>query len=203
MKKIFFACLTFLPIGAVLALDFTPRYAESVQDGYPVKRLYFSDRDQRIYLSVPNTWRVSGNGQRGTLIPEKLSQASVLLENSPFNAKNSFDAEGLELYRKAAFGLVPAGASTIQVDYEKTNAVPINGWSSFEMAFSYNFYGQSFRRSVCFINIDKEKQVRFSVEGHKDYFDKLSQQAHATLASWFAPSPELEAVLQRVSAGRK
>jgi hypothetical protein len=194
------AALVIFPIGGVKAIDFTPHYAQSVQDGFPVSRLYFQDQAQRIYLSVPNGWQVSGDAQRGTLSPKDLGQATVILENSALNSKTAFSGEGLAVYRKVAFGLVPAGASDVHVDFEREGEAKTNGWSSFEMAFSYDFYGQSFTSSVLFINLDKNKQIRFRVAARKEHFEKLYPQARATLASWFAPSPELEAVFERLSA---
>jgi hypothetical protein len=200
MKSICFALLLFVSIPGASAIDFTPRYAQSVQDGFPVNRLYFSDQARRIYLSVPNSWRVSGDQQHGIFTPGNLSQASVVLENSSLSAQVPFEREGLEAYRKAASELIPVGATEVQVDFERANEIQINGWTSWEMAFSYQFCGQRFTRSVLFINLNKEKQIRFRVEARKENFEKLYPQARAALGSWFAPSAELEAVLQRLSS---
>ena len=68
------------------------------------------------------------------------------------------------------------------------------------MSFSYSFYGQSFTSSALFINIAKEEQIRFCVAARKEHFEKVYQQGRTTLASWFAPPPEFEAMLQRLSA---
>ena len=200
MKGICFALLLLVPVAGASAIDFTPRYAESVQDGFPVKRLYFSDEAQRIYLSIPNSWRVTGDAQHGTLTPPNLSNASIVLENSPISAHVAFDEKGLEAYRKAASDLIPPGASDVQIEFERANEIQLNGWTSFEMAFSYRYYGQPFSKSVLFVNINKETQIRFRVEARKENFEKLYPQARAALGSWFAPSPELEAALQRLSA---
>jgi hypothetical protein len=203
MKTACFIFVVFVQSVAVTAMDFTPQYAETVQDGIPVKRLYFSDHAQRIYLSVPNGWRVTGNSHGSRFTPESLRQASVILENSALGTKIAFAGESLDPYRKDAAGLLPAGASDVHADFERTGEVAINGWSSFETAFTYNFYGQNFTTSVLFINIDKETQIRLRVTARKEDFEKLYPQARRTVASWFAPPPDLEAVLQRVSAGRK
>lgn len=200
MKSICFALFILVPVTGASAIDFTPRYAESVQDGFPVKRLYFSDEAQRIYLSIPNNWRVTGDGQHGTFTPGNFPQASIVLENSPISAQVAFDEKGLEAYRKAASDLIPPGASEVQIDFERANEIQINGWTSFEMAFTYRVYGQPFSKSVLFINIDREKQIRFRVEARKENFEKLYPQARAALGSWFAPSPELESALQRLSS---
>ena len=200
LKAIGFAALFVTSIARVYGIDFTPHYAQSVQDGFPVNRLYFQDQAQRIYLSVPNGWQVSGDSQRGTLIPKDLGQAAVILENSPLNGKTTFAGKDLEVYRKAALGLVPAGATDVHVDIEREGELKINGWTSFEMAFSYHFYGQDFTSSVLFINLNKEKQIRFRVAARKENFEKLYPQARTALASWFAPPAEFEAVLERLSA---
>jgi hypothetical protein len=200
MKRLCFAVLILTPVTVASAIDFTPRYAESVQDGFPVKRLYFSDQAQRIYLSIPNNWRATGDGQRGTFTPGNLTQASIVLENSPITARVPFDEKGLEMYRKAASDLLPPGANEVQIDFERTNEIPINGWTSFEMGFSYRAYGQLFSKTVLFVNLDKENQLRFRVEARRESFEKFYSQARAALGSWFAPSPELEAALQRLTA---
>jgi hypothetical protein len=200
MKRICFGLFILFPLAGASAIDFTPRYAESVQDGFSVKRLYFADQAQRIYLSIPNSWRVSGDGQHGTFTPANLTQASVVLENSPISAQIAFDEKGLAAYRKTASESMPPGASEIQSEVERANEVQLNGWTSYELTFSYKSYGQRFTRSVLFINLDRERQIVFRVEARKENFEKLYQQARATLGSWFAPSPELESVLQRLSA---
>ena len=193
--KAFRFALLVLAAANAGAIDFTPQYAESVQDGFPVRRLYFAQDKQRIYLAVPKDWSVAGNGQRGTFTPAAIPQGLVTLENSPLPANLPFDEKGLEIYRKAAAEVVPSGATEITTSAEKINEVQLNGWTSFEIAF----YGQNFTRSVLFINLDQERQMRFRVEARKEHFDKLYAQARATLGSWFAPSPELDAALQRLA----
>lgn len=200
MKRICFAILLLAPVAGASAIDFTPRYAESVQDGFPVKRLYFSDEAQRIYLSIPNSWRVTGDGQHGTFTPASLPNASIVLENSPINATVAFDEKGLVAYRKAASDLLPPGATDVQIEFERANEIQLNGWTSFEMAFSYKYYGQPFSKSVLFVNINPETQIRFRVDARTENFEKLYPQARAALGSWFAPSPELEAALQHLSS---
>ncbi len=198
--KGFSGILLAISSASALALDFTPQYSESVQDGFPVRRLFFSDKEQRVYLTVPKDWKVSGNGQRGTFTPASLEQASVAVENSPLSPQVQFDEKGLETYRKAAAEVVPQGATNVQVDFEKTNEFTLNGWTSFEMQFSYQLFGQSFSRSVLFVNMDKDAQLRMRVEARKENFDKVYPAARGILASWFSPPPELEAILQKLTA---
>jgi hypothetical protein len=185
--------------GRANAIDFTPHYAQSVQDGFPVTRMYFLNQAQRIYVSVPHDWQVAGDSQRGTLMPKNFGRAAVIFENSPLTPKTAFAGENLEAYRRSAFGCIPAGATDVHTDVERQNEIQINGWTSFEMAFSYRFYGEIFSNAVIFINLDKDNQIRFRVVARKEHFEKLYPQARSTLASWFAPSPELEAVMARLA----
>ena len=200
MKILVLAVSSAALIANAAAIDFSPQYSESVQDGFPVRRLYFSDDKQHIYLTVPKSWQISGNGQRGIFTPPEMPQALVTWENSPLKAQIPFDEKGLEVYRKAAFAVVPTGAVAVKADFEKLNELHLNGWTSFEMEFSYEYFGQSFLKSVIFLNLDQEKQLRLQVVARKENFEKFYPQARGTLSSWFSPSPELEAALAKLAA---
>lgn len=196
------ALLAVVIVPSVFAIDFSPQYADSVQDGFPVRRMYFSEGSQRIYLALPKDWRVSGNSQGGVFTPGDIPQATITLENSALNGQVAFDEKGLETYRQAVKALIPTGATEAQIEFERTNEIGINGWTSFEMEVTYHQFGQTFSKSVLFINLDQKRQLRFRVDARKENFEKVYGQARAALGSWYAPPPEFEAALEKRAAKR-
>lgn len=170
-----------------LAIDFTPRIADSIEDGVPMRRLYFSDDAQHIfYRPLPN-WSRYGDAQGATFRP-KDSAGEVKIQNAPVdNAGIAFDAEGLVTLRQIASGLLPSGASQATELWEAVNPVVLQGWTSFEIGFDYVTAGQHSCRSILFINLDAKRQIQFIVDAPAAAFPPLYQGAYRTLASWYQP----------------
>ena len=169
------------------AIDFTPRIADSIEDGVPMRRLYFSDDAQHIYYRPLPNWSRYGDAQGATFRP-KDSVGEVQIQNSPAgNASIAFDAEGLVTLRQIAQGVLPPGASQVTELWEAVNPVVLQGWTSFEIGLDYMAAGQHFCRSILFINLDAKRQIQFIVDAPAAAFPPLYQGAYRTLASWYQP----------------
>ncbi len=187
--SILFVTLGFTQLAApALAIDFTPRIADSIEDGVPMRRLYFSDEAQHIYYRPLPNWSRYGDAQSATFRP-KVSGGEVKIQNAPAgNASIAFDAHGLETFRQIARGLVPPGASPANELWETVNPVVLQGWTSFEIGFDYVAAGQHACRSILFINLDSKRQIQFIVDAAPADFSPLYNAAYRTLASWYQPT---------------
>ena len=52
-------------------------------------------------------------------------------------------------------------ATAAQLESEKPNAIPINGWTRHQFIFTYNLFGFPYRRSVTFINYSEKEPIVF------------------------------------------
>ena len=171
------------------AIDFTPRFTETVDDGVPMRRMFFSDGAQRIFYRPPPTWVPSGDDQAATFRPKDSNLATVKIENAPAeHARIPFDGPGSEALRNIARTLVPPDATEVTEIWEVPNPVVLQGWTSFEVGFDYVQFGQHFCRSILFINLDKNRQIHFIVSAVPTEFKPLYKTAYRTLATWWQPT---------------
>jgi hypothetical protein len=167
------------------AIDFTARFADLVEDGVPMRRMYFTDDAQRIYYRPAPNWSQSCNAQAATFKPKDSERAVVRIENAPLgDARIPLDEHGLQTLRTTAGKLMPPDASEGIEISETLNPVALQGWTSFEIAFDYIRFGQHFSRSILFINLGADRQIHFMVDASPAEFESLHQTAYRTLASW-------------------
>lgn len=173
------------------AIDFTPYFADSIEDGVPMRRMYFADGPRRIFYRLPHTWALSGDAQSATLRPKDSKHATVRIQNAPSeHARIPFDVPGREALRKIARSLFPPDATEVTVAREAVNPVVLQGWTSFEAVFDYQRAGEHFCRTVLFINLDENRQVRFIVDAVPAEFPPLCKTTYRTLATWWQQAAE-------------
>ena len=171
------------------AIDFTPRFTDTVDDGIPMRRMSFSDGAQRIFYRPAPTWIQSGNSQAATFRPKDSNLATVKIENAPAeHASIPFDVPGSEALRNIARTLIPPEATEVSEIWEVANPVVLQGWTSFEIGFDYVQLGQHFCRSILFINLDTNRQIHFIVSAVPAEFQPLYKTAYRTLATWWQPT---------------
>jgi hypothetical protein len=177
-----------LPAVRAVAIDFTPHVADSIDDGVPMRRMYFTDGEKRIFYRPPVTWSRSGDEHRAMFIPKDSDRAFVKMENAPAeHARIPFDDAGLAALRKIAVTLLPPDAVEAGESWETVNPVVLQGWTSFEIGFDYLQSGKTFCRSVLFINLDANRQIHFVVDAAPADFLPLYQTAYRTLSTWWSP----------------
>jgi hypothetical protein len=177
-----------LPAVRARAIDFTPRVADSIDDGVPMRRMYFTDGARRIFYRPPVTWSRSGDERAAMFIPKDSDRAFVKIENAPVGqAGIPFNDAGLATLRKIAFTLVPPDAREPGESWEAVNPVVLQGWTSFEIGFDYLQSGKTFCRSVLFINLDSRRQIYFIVDAAPAEFPALYKTACRTLSTWWQP----------------
>lgn len=189
--KTFFALLSLM--AALLptrgqAIDFTQRTIDLVEDGVPMRRMYFTDGTERIYYRPHASWTRFGEASAAKFRPKDSLDAMVRIENSPAgSARVPFDEAGRLKLRNMALSLAPGDASGVYVTWEVVNPTILQGWTSYEVGFDYAQAGKHFCRSVLFINLDKERQIHFIVSAWPENFKPLYQLTYKSLATWYQP----------------
>jgi hypothetical protein len=167
------------------AIDFTPHFTETIEDGVPMRHMFFSDGAQRIFYRPRPSWLQSGNDQAAMFRPKDSNLATVRIENAPAeHVRIPFDVPGSEALRNIARTLVPPDATEVTKIWEVPNPVVLQGWTSFEVGFDYVQFGQRFCRSILFINLDTNRQIHFIVSAVSAEFQPLYKNAYRTLATW-------------------
>ena len=166
------------------AIDFTPRYVNEVEDGIPVRRMFFADAGRHIFFTAPGGWDANGSKSSVVLSPKNLEKAYIKIECSSDEEIPPFDEKGLKIYRQAAEDLLPREAKDLEILSENKNPVVINHWSGFEITYAYVAFGYPFYKSVSFINIGDNRQIRLIVEARRSDFATFCKEAQRSLCSW-------------------
>ena len=170
-------------------IDFTQHTEDSIEDGVPMRRMYFSDGDQRFFYRPLASWSRFSDAQSAKFRPKDSLDALVKIENSPAgSARIPLDEAGLLAMRKTASSLVPPDATHVNVTWEVVNPTILQGWTSYEAGLDYVQSGKHFCRSVLFINLDTERQVRFVVTAWPANFAPLYAATYKSLATWYQPT---------------
>lgn len=167
-------------------IDFTPRFGDTVDDGVPMRRMYFGDGARRVFYRPPPTWQWAGDSQSVVFTPKDSERAIVKIQNGPPEfAQMTFDETGLEALRKFAAILMPPDATEVVETWETVNPVVLQGWTSVELGFNYLQSGKLFCRSILFVNLDASRQIHFIVDALPEEFPPLYKTAYRTLATWW------------------
>ncbi len=192
----FVAVCTLLAVPAavpVRALDFTLSTKSVEEDGYPRQVSFFTyDARTSVIIRAPATWRITTTPDTLVMSSPVLPGAEVRLEKSLFAPAMPFQGEDLKRYRQAAQAQAPPGSTEVVVTGDKENPLPILDWTGHEFILEYAFYGQRFKRSVLFLNLDNVQQLRVTAVGAAADFDRVQQAAYKLMQSWQASSSVVE-----------
>ncbi len=175
--------------GRGQSIDFTQRSQDLTEDGVFMRRMYFSDNGQPIYYRPHASWIRFSDARWAKFQPKDMPDGLIKIENSASgNARIPFDEAGLKTLRSLAASLVPPDASAVTQTWEVVNPTVLQGWTSFEVGLDYVQGGKHFCRSILFINLDAERQIRFVVTAFPVDFQPLYVATYKSLATWYQPS---------------
>ncbi|MGZ4984611.1 MAG: hypothetical protein ACXV8A_00835 [Chthoniobacterales bacterium] len=186
MKKLAAITLSLLGLVCVhscLALDLTPNETSSNGNGPPVKRYFFNDADKKLTFRMDGKMSVSGTSDTVGFQFEDLHGAAMKMSRSPISATVPFDEKNLATYRRIAKGFLPGDANEVQIEEERSNPIAINGWTSHQFIFTYNLFGFAQRRSVTFLNYNKDEQFVIDVAAKANDYMKAYARGYRVLNS--------------------
>ncbi len=167
------------------ALDFQLRTKQVQEDGFTRELTYFSGSETtRVLITLPRDWTPAATANSLTLAAPGTAGGTIRLEKSPLRPDVRFDEQGLTTYQRAMSTAVPAGAAQVRITGQQENPLPIMHWQSHEFTLSYDFFGQSFCRSVLFLNLDAKEQIICTISAPKAVFDAVHNTGFDLLRSW-------------------
>lgn len=185
MKKSIFAslflvCLSQAPADA---LDLTPHAVTTAINNLRVNRYFFDDAGRQMGFRIDNNMTVKGTSASADFNFRDLRSADMQIIKSRRNPEMLFGEKELEIYRGDARAVLPTDATDVQLDREKSGAIPINGWTSYQFVFSYKLFGFAYRRTVTFVNYNRTEQLIVDVSAQVPEFELASLRSYQVLNS--------------------
>jgi hypothetical protein len=179
------ALASLLLVAAARAdLQLTPRTSQYEGDGVKFTQLAFSDGGAKeITYSPPRGWNYSGDANQLTLYPPNKSQAEATIFKIPLSQPASFDDETVDKLVDEALASVPTGSTSVHLISQEKNPLMIERKETLLLTLTYNFYGQSYSRSILFLNRRKE-QIRFQLACRGADFNELQKAFLGSQFSW-------------------
>lgn len=168
-----------------VALNFTPQRIVMGGDGPTRVRYFFKDGDKRVGFRIDGKMSVSGSSDMAIFRFEGLNSANMRLYPSPSHADVPFDKIGPDSYEAVSRTLLPPDATKVQLAETKLGAISINGWTSLQFTYVYEFYGLSFRRSITFLNFSPTEQVVVQVSAQEENYQNIYSRSYRVLNSLF------------------
>lgn len=173
----------FFVASARAELVLTPRVDEFDLDGARVKQLAFQDGGKKVTYQSPRGWDYSGSATQLTLRPPKKNQAEAIITRIPLPEPGVFDDESLKKLLADPTTLAPKGSQNVAIISQEKNPLLINRKETFLVVLNYDFYGESYSRSILFVNRERE-QIRFQLTSRKADFRELQKAFLSSQYSW-------------------
>lgn len=181
LVRVFFVSAIIIPVQAELQL--TPAISEYQLDGVKFKQLAFPNGDKRATYQPPPGWNWAGSANQLTLHPVGKSQAEAIISKTPLPQSVAFDDETINKLVAEVIASLPKEATAVKVVSQGKNPLVINRKETFQVVISYNLLGQTFNRSILFLNNDRE-QLRFQLVARPSDFKELQKTFQASLYTW-------------------
>jgi hypothetical protein len=176
---VFLLCSTVARAG----LDLTPRLSEYNLEGIKFRQLVFLEARKEVTYLPPRDWDCSGSFARLVLHPAKKAQAEATVTKEPPSQTIAFNDENTKMLVAEALRCVPSESTEISVTAQVKNPLLISGKETFLVTLSYTLYGETYARSVLFLNRDMD-QLRFQFVSRADDFKDLQKEFQRSLCSW-------------------
>ena len=184
-RAVIAAVLTLAVAPRAGALDFVVHTKNVEEDGFTREQLYVrNDERSDVLLSLPARWVRTDGPATLTLVPPDVRNSLVRVEKSSLAPNTEFREAGLVTYRRRAQADIPQGATSVQCGEERENPLPVFGWRDHEFLFAYDFFGQAYKRSVVFVNLNAREQIMLTCVAPAEGFDAVRDAGFEVLRSW-------------------
>jgi hypothetical protein len=171
-------------VSANAELQLNPKISEYQLDGVKLKQLAFSNGTGKdATYSPPRGWDYSGSANQLTLHPPNKSQAEATITRLSLPEAASFDDETAKKLVNEALASVPKGSTSVQLVSQEKSPLMIERKETLLVIFTYNFYGETYGRSILFLNRGKE-QIRFQLTSRQADFKDLHKAFLSSQYSW-------------------
>jgi hypothetical protein len=164
-------------------LQLTPTLQENQGDGVTYKQLAFSDGTKTITYRPPTNWRYFGDPNQLVLRPPNKPQAEATINKIPLSQAVQFDDETVKKLVTEMIAAVPKETKAVTVVSQQRNPVIIDGKDTFLVILDYTLVGQTYSRSILFLNRGTE-QLRFQLTCREVDFEDLQATFFRSQFSW-------------------
>ena len=166
------------------AVDLTPRYIDTFIDGHASRRLYFSDGEKKIGISLDRETRVEGAAGGAVFRFAKFTDMTFLVKPSPMTPDQLFEGIALERYREAARRLLPPGSKNVKALEELPDPLPINRWTGRQFLYSCEVLDALVMMSVTFLNLNTDDQVILVTTASERNFAEAAERSFQVIRTW-------------------
>ncbi|HYJ05348.1 MAG TPA: hypothetical protein VEX43_09445 [Chthoniobacterales bacterium] len=181
-------CLLFLVSGARAEIDFTPTVTRYYSQGAEFSSVSFKNDKHSISMAVPRKWTCRGDASRLQFSPPDQSFAEGVVQAAPPMRTRVFDEATVKALEALVINSVPSGSQGVMLISRLENPVILNQNLSYEFVVSYQTLGQTFHRSVIFVNCP-EAQIIFRFTAPEAVFANLNGAFNRSVCSWYVTEP--------------
>lgn len=177
---------------ASAGVDLTPHYIDTFADGVILRRLYFTNGDKKILLSLRPDTEVTPEFGGALFRFASLPEATFLAVRSRHSPEDKFEGISLERYRESAKRLIPIQGRGALIREEVEDPFPINNWKSFRFIISFDIGVVHHLQSVTYLNLSADDQITLIVSAPEKDFDEAADRAFHTFRTWQEMQPRDE-----------
>ncbi len=166
------------------AVDLTPRYIDTFEAGVAGHRLYFSDGEKKIGISLGRETDVIAAGGGVIFRFPKFPEASFLVKHSPVTADQPFTGVPLDRYREAARRLLPPGSTEVKLLDETRDPLTINRWRSYRLGCTFASGTTPMVQQVTFLNLSADEQLVLITTASERNFAEAAARSFQIIRSW-------------------
>lgn len=164
-------------------LDLNPKLSEYSSEGFKVRKLVFLESGKDVTYIPPRDWDYSGSATKLVLHPHQKAQAEASITTSIRGAAVRFDETTTKVLVAEALKSMPAGSTNVTLISQEINPFLVAGKETFRLSWTYSFYGETFTRSLLFVNRATD-QIRFQLVCRAADFDGLQKEFQHSLFTW-------------------
>jgi hypothetical protein len=154
-----------------------------MSEGAEYSSVTFKDDERKITLTLPRRWACHGDASGLQLTPPDQSFTEGVIQAVPTKKILRFDEATLKALEKQAIDTLPPGSQGASVVGRQENAVILDQNLSYEFVLSYQTLGQTFQRSVIFVNCPTQR-LMFRFSAPKPVFENLNKAFRGAIYSW-------------------
>jgi hypothetical protein len=182
-----FCLLCFVP-GAKSEIDFTPVVNKYMSYGAEHTSISFKDDKRTISMEVPRKWSCRGYASRLEFLPPEQNFAEGNVQAAPPLRSRTFDEAAAKALEAQVMSTLPSGSQGATILSRQENSVTIDQNMSYEFVVSYQTLGETFHRSVIFVNCPEALLV-FRFTAPKAVFAELNNAFNRSVCSWYVTEP--------------
>ena len=184
-RTLILSLVSCLMIGSARAeLQLNPTLSEFTVDGAKLSHLVFSDGSGTdIFYSPPRGWQYTGGSSKLTLHPANNQKAEATITRVALPQPTEFDDETVKRLTEDALASVPKESSNTQLVSAEKSPLRIDRKETLLVIVTYDFYHESFSRSILFLNRPGE-QLRFQLTCLQADFPELQKAFLGSQYSW-------------------